>query len=343
MRVLIVRLSALGDVVMAGGLPAALRARYPHAHIAWLVQEGFETLPMANPDVDEVVVWPRRRWQALWRQRRYGELWREVRGFVAALRGRRFDLAIDAQGLLKSALWARLSGAAERLGVDSAEGTRWLMTRVLRTPSDKTFAAEYNHLAATLGLPAPQPQLPLTDSGRHSAQTLLAGAGVTGAYAALAPFTTRPQKHWPEAAWQALAGRLRREFGVTPVLLGGLGDRPAAGRIADDGVAVDLAGRTDIATAAALVAGARLVIGVDTGLTHMGVAAGVPTLALFGSTCPYLAAPGRPLAVLYRGLPCAPCKRSPTCGGVHPCLGGIGVDEVLRAIPTEPLPQLSLA
>lgn len=339
MRILIVRLSALGDVVMAGGLPAALRARHPDAHIAWLVQEGFEALPAANPAVDEVIVWPRRRWQALWREGRYGALWRAVRGFVKALRGRRFELAIDAQGLLKSALWARLSGATERLGVDPSEGSRWLMTRVLRTPSDKTFAAEYNHLAAALGLPPPRPQLPLTDAGRRAAHSLLTDAGVTGAYAALAPFTTRPQKHWPEAAWQALAKRLRGEFGVTPVLLGGPTDRPAAGRIAGDGAAVDLAGRTDIPTAAALVAGARVVIGVDTGLTHMGVAAGVPTLALFGSTCPYLAAPGRPLAVLYRGLPCAPCKRSPSCAGAHPCLGGIGVDEVLRAIPSEPLPN----
>ncbi|MDD3651683.1 glycosyltransferase family 9 protein [Immundisolibacter sp.] len=335
MRILIVRLSALGDVVMAGGLPAALRARHPGAHIAWLVQEGFEALPAANPDVDEVIVWPRRQWRLLGQRRRYGELWRAVRGFIKALRGGRFDLAIDAQGLLKSALWVRLCGAAERLAVDPAEGSGWLMTRVLCTPSDKTFAAEYNHLAKALGLPAPQPQLPLTDAARAAARALLQQAGVNGAYAALAPFTTRPQKHWPEGAWRALAARLRGELGLTPLLLGAAADRPAAGRIGAAGAAVDLAGRTDIATAAALVAGARLVIGVDTGLTHMGVAAGVPTLALFGSTCPYLAAPGRPLAVLYRGLPCAPCKRSPTCGGAYACLGGIGVDEVLRAIPPE--------
>ena len=338
MRVLIVRLSALGDVVMAGGLPAALRARHPHAHIAWLVQEGFEALPAANAAVDEVIVWPRRQWQALWQRRRHGELWRAARGFVKALRERRFDLAIDAQGLLKSALWVRLCGAAERLGVDPAEGSRWLMTRVLRTPYDKTFAAEYTHLAAALGLPAPQPRLPLTDQGHDAARALLIDAGVAPAYAVLAPFTTRPQKHWPESAWRALAARLRDELGLTPLLLGAAADRLAAGRIAADGAAIDLAGRTDIATAAAVVAGARLVIGVDTGLTHMGVAAGVPTVALFGSTCPYLAVPDRPLTVLYRGLPCSPCKRAPTCAGAYPCLGGIGVDEVLHAIPPQVVP-----
>lgn len=337
MRILIVRLSALGDIVMAGGLPGALRARYPAAHIAWLVQEGFDALPAANPAVDEVLVWPRRQWRELWQARRYGAWLGAVQRFVAGLRERRFDLAIDAQGLLKSALWVRVCGARQRLGVDPAEGSRLLLTRALRTPTDKTFAAEYGYLAADLGLPAPLPTLPLAAASRDAAQALLTAAGVQGGYAVLAPFTTRPQKHWTERAWSELACRLREERGLTPLLLGGPGDRAAGERIAavSGSAARNLAGRTDIATAAALVAGARLVVGVDTGLTHMGVAAGVPTLALFGSTCPYLTAPGRPLTVLYHGLPCSPCKRSPSCGGAYPCLTGIDVDEVLRSIPAE--------
>jgi heptosyltransferase-1 len=336
-RILIVRLSALGDIVMAGGLPGALRARYPAAHIAWLVQEGFEALPAANPALDEVLVWPRRCWRELWRARRYGAWLGAVRRFVGGLRERRFDLAIDAQGLLKSALWVRVCGAWQRLGVDPAEGSRLLLTRVLRTPNDKTFGAEYGYLATALGLPAPVPALPLTAPGRQAARALLMEAGVAGDYAVLAPFTTRPQKHWTQSAWSELARRLHDERGLTPLLLGGPGEADAGQRIAaaSGGAARNLAGRTDIAAAAALVAGARLVVGVDTGLTHMGVAAGVPTLALFGSTCPYLSAPGRPLTVLYHGLSCCPCKRSPSCRGAHPCLTGIGVDEVLRCIPAE--------
>ena len=337
MRILIVRLSALGDIVMAGGLPGALRARYPAAHIAWLVQEGFEALPAANPALDEVLVWPRRQWRELWQARRFAAWLGAVRRFVGGLRARRFDLAIDAQGLLKSALWARLCGARQRLGVDPAEGSRLLLTRALRTPNDKTFAAEYGYLAAELGLSAPVPTLPLTTPGRDAARALLTAAGVAGDYAVLAPFTTRPQKHWTQGAWSELGRRLHDEQGLTPLLLGGPGEVDAGQRIeaASGGTVRNLAGRTDIAAAAALVAGARLVVGVDTGLTHMGVAAGVPTLALFGSTCPYLSAPGRPLTVLYHGLSCSPCKRSPSCGGAHPCLTGIGVDEVLRSIPAE--------
>ena len=96
-----------------------------------------------------------------------------------------------------------------------------------------------------------------------------------------------------------------------------------------------LGGGSDGAAAGALGAGAGRVGGVETGWAQMGGAAGVPTLALFGSTCPYLTAPGRPLTVLYRGLPCSPCKRSPSCGGAYPCLTGIGVDEVLRSLPAE--------
>ena len=333
MRILMVRLSALGDVVMASGLPAALRARHPDAHITWLVQEGFETLPAADPALDEVLVWPRRQWRALWQGRCYGAWLRAVRGFVRELRARRFDLAIDAQGLLKSASWVRLCGARERWGVDPGEGSRWLLTRVLRTPHDKTFAAEYGYLAEALGLRAPQPALSLPAGSAVAARALLDAHAVSGGYAVLAPFTTRPQKHWPEHSWATLARRLQAERGLTPLLLGAAADRPAARRIAGVSGAVDLTGHTDIGTAAALVATARQVVGVDTGLTHMGVAAGVPTVALFGSTCPYRSAPGRPLTVLTLDLPCSPCKRRPVCGGAYPCLSGIGVDDVMAAIP----------
>ena len=287
MRILIVRLSALGDVVMAGGLPAALRARHPGAHIAWLVQEGFEALPAANPDVDEVIVWPRRQWRLLGQRRRYGELWRAVRGFIKALRGGRFDLAIDAQGLLKSALWVRLCGAAERLAVDPAEGSGWLMTRVLCTPSDKTFAAEYNHLAKALGLPAPQPQLPLTDAARDAARALLQQAGVNGAYAALAPFTTRPQKHWPEGAWRALLDAAAREGWRTTLVLG---PREAGryaglrGAAAGPPHAVELVDAADLPRLAGLLAAADLVIANDCGPMHLAAAQGTPVIALFGPT-----------------------------------------------------------
>ena len=107
--ILIIRLSAIGDVVMASPLIRALRARYPQARIVWLAQPEVRDLLSAHPELDEVIVWPRGEWRRLWRERRYLTWWREVRGFVRRLRALRPDLAIDLQGLLKSGLWARSS------------------------------------------------------------------------------------------------------------------------------------------------------------------------------------------------------------------------------------------
>ncbi|EWS54576.1 glycosyltransferase family 9 protein [Methylibium sp. T29] len=97
-RILIVRLSAIGDVVMASGLIPALRALHPEARIAWLVEPAAAPLLAHNPRLDEVIVWPRAEWQQLWRARRYAELWRRFCAFRRALRAQRFDLALDTQG-----------------------------------------------------------------------------------------------------------------------------------------------------------------------------------------------------------------------------------------------------
>lgn len=152
MNILIIRLSAIGDVVMALPLADTLRARYPDARIAWLVQPEAAGLVAASPAVDEVITWPRGAWAELRRQRRWAALAGEVRTFVRDLRARRFDRALDAQGLLKSGIWAWLSRAPVRIGVGSREGRDRLMTRVLAVPrDDPQVASEYRALARSVG------------------------------------------------------------------------------------------------------------------------------------------------------------------------------------------------
>jgi heptosyltransferase-1 len=117
------------------------------------------------------------------------------------------------------------------------------------------------------------------------------------------------------------------------VVLGGAGDRKKGQRLreAAGGRLIDLAGRTALDESAAVVEGASLVIGVDTGLTHMGVAFARPTVALFGATRPYLDAGAPEAKVLYHPYPCSPCRRRPTCDGRFPCMTAIETDEVLQA------------
>jgi heptosyltransferase I len=346
-RILIVRLSALGDVVMASGLIPALRSVFPEAHLAWLVESAAAPLLRGNPRLDEVIVWPRGEWRRLWRQRQWAALWHEVRSLRQRLRGARFDIALDAQGLLKSGVWCWLSGAPRRISLLGREGSGWLATERLwpQRPEPTPMGWEYRALARHLGAPdaAFQPDLALPDEARAAARSALAQSRVDGPYAVLAPFTTRPQKHWFDERWAELAADLAQQ-GLQPVLLGGPGDVEAAQRLAALAPSlVDLAGRLPLDASAALVAGARLLVGVDTGLTHIGTACRVPTLALFGSTRPYLDARAAATEVLYEKLPCSPCGRHPTCDGRFDCMRRhtpASVDaaarRVLRIVPEAP-------
>lgn len=335
--ILVVRLSAIGDIVFASPLITALRRRWPEARIAWLVQPECAALLDRHPDLDAVIVCPLRHWQRLWRERRYRELWAGIRTLRANLREHDFDLALDLQGLLKSGLLTRLSGARERIGLGSREGSQWLMTRRLpRGGESKLIGSEYRFLAESLALPVADDFRPAVHYGEAEAafaESVIARESLANGYAVLCPFTTRPQKHWIEERWARLAHRIRDELGLVPVLLGGPGDREAAQRIADaaDDQLIDLTGQTSLTEAAALIDRAALLIGVDTGLSHMGIAFETPSLLLFGSTCPYLDTTRTNARVLYQARPCSPCKRRPSCDGRFDCMRAIGSDEILRA------------
>lgn len=335
--VLLVRLSAIGDIVFASPLIAAARQTWPDAHIAWLAQPECMPLLDQHPDLDEVIVCPLRHWRRLWEERRFGELYAGVRTLRENLRARNFDLALDLQGLLKSGVLTWLSGAPERVGLGSREGSQWLMTRVLpRGGESKQIGSEYRYLAEVLGLPTGDFRMAVHYGDAESAFVDEVGQrlGLASGYVVLCPFTTRPQKHWIEERWAQLAVRLQGEFGLVPVLLGGPGDREAAARIEDasGGVAVDLAGRTSLTEAAAVIDRALLLVGVDTGLGHMGIALATPSLLLFGSTCPYLDTGRADARVLYHPLLCSPCKRRPTCAGALDCMHLIQVEEVMTAV-----------
>ncbi len=340
-RILLVRLSAIGDIVFASPLIDAFRRAWPDAHLAWLAQPECAALLRGHPALDEVIEWPYRDLRALARSGRLGRLGAEVRRLVGALRARHFDLAVDLQGLLKSALPVWLSGAPERIGLGSREGSHLLMTRVIGRGGDsERVGSEYLHLAETLGLPVDDFAMRIyyDADARRAADALIKGAGLDAGYSVICPFTTRPQKHWFEDRWAALAIRLQRELNLPVLMLGGPADRDAAARIqrdAGDGI-VNLAGETSLLQAAALIDSARLLIGVDTGLSHMGIAFQRPTLLLFGSTCPYLDSTRADARVLYHRLTCSPCRRHPTCDGAFTCMRLIDVDEVMEAVRTLP-------
>ncbi len=316
MKLLVVRLSALGDVVHA--LPALelLRGALPEARLAWAVESLASPLLVGHPALDEAIVLPRR-------EAFPGRLAVAPRGVLALgralgrLRATRWDVALDLQGLLRSALVARASGAARVLGPAWApEGAALLYREPLAAPrpgeahaSARAEALVRGALAA-LGArppvgPLPPPRLPaaLAAPAGPPSLILLPGAGKPA---------NRPL---PEtlAAVADRCAQVRPELEV--LLVGGPSDRPLAAEVARRCRVArpqDRCGALDLAGSARLLAGARLVVGGDTGPLHLARALGRPVLALFGPADPARTGPsgvpGPAAAVVLQGeAACAPC------------------------------------
>ena len=333
-HILIIRLSAIGDIVMASCLAQGIRQQHPDATISWVVQAGYEGLLQANPYLDEVIIWPRKEWQSLWSKRKFVVLFREIRTFVRGLRQRGFTLAIDAQGLLKSGVFAFLSGAQTRIGLDSREGSAKLMTQVLHSPQSSNIGSEYRFLLEKIGAAARNASMNVTvtrdDSSASSA--VLRQHSVNRPFVVLCPFSTRDQKNWSTAHWQQLAKSVDEQLASDCVILGSSSDTEISREMATGKNMFDLTGKTNLRQAAALIKQAKALVGVDTGLTHIGVVSEIPTVALFGSTRPYLHTDSAVAKVIYHDLSCAPCKRSPVCDGAYSCMREISADEVMTEL-----------
>lgn len=365
--ILLVRLTARGDVLLASPVVEALRRRHPGAHIAWAVEPHARGMIEHHEGLDEIIVWDRAAWKDMIRAGRWRALWRAFRELRARLRAPGFDVALDLQGLLRSGWVAWLSGAPVRIGLGSKEGSWMLTTGTVprHGTAPGSTSLQYPYFAEALGLPseALSPHLALSDEEEGFVPRFVAEHGLTRGYAALAPFTTRPQKHWFEDRWAALAARIRDELDLPVVLLGGPADREAAGRIAaaaeektrstapeevqarreppareraggrkagggSSQRIIDLTGRTRLGEAAAVVKHARLFLGVDTCLSHVSVAFRRPSVLLFGSNIPYREAPHARARIALELQPCAPCGNRPTCGGAFQCMRALEVDRV---------------
>lgn len=330
-HILIIRLSAIGDIVMASCLAQGIRQQYPDATISWVVQAGYEGLLQANPYVDEVIVWPRKEWQLLWSKRKFVVLFREIRTFFRGLRQRGFTLAIDAQGLLKSGMFAFLSGAETRIGLDSREGSARLMTQVLHSPQSCNMGSEYRFLLEEIGAETRTARMDVAVTGddRTASSAVLRQHSVNRPFVVFCPFSTRDQKSWTAAHWLQLAKAVDEQLACDCVILGSSTDTEIARTMAIGKNMFDLTGKTNLRQAAALIKQAKALVGVDTGLTHIGVVSEIPTVALFGSTRPYLHTDSAVAKVIYHDLSCAPCKRSPVCDGAYTCMREISVNEVM--------------
>jgi heptosyltransferase-1 len=291
--ILFIKTSSLGDVIHH--MPALTEARKarPDATFTWLVEEAFAPLVRLHPAVAHVVPVAWRRWRSsLYAPGTLGE----IAGSLRAIRAPRYDLIVDSQGLLRSAVIARLAHG-RRHGYDAAsirEPLAAMFYDVRHNVSRDLHAVERNRILSGMALGyAPQGA---PDFGLDRAA--LAGAGRR--YAVLLHATARKEKQWPEQSWIALGGTLGRD-GIELVLPWGTEtERLRAERIAAGLPGARVPQRASLDAVARLIAGAQFVVGVDTGLLHLAAALSVPLVAIFAGSQPHLTGPvgNGPLVVL---------------------------------------------
>ncbi|MDG4876155.1 lipopolysaccharide heptosyltransferase I [Mesorhizobium sp. WSM4935] len=292
MKVLIVKTSSMGDVIHT--FPAvedALRNR-PDVTFDWCVEEPFAGIVALHPAIGTIHKVAVRRWR---KRLFHGETWREMAGLRRALRACRYDLVIDAQGLLKSALVAIQAGAPIA-GFDRATAREPSATLLYQSkyavPRD-LHAIERTRRLFGLAL-GYQPDLSTLESGIVPPAGNL--PGIEGRAAFLLHGTSREDKKWPVEDWiETARGLADRHF--TPVATwSNDAERKVAQAIAAAVPRTVLVPKSPLADIAAILGRSTLVIGADTGLTHLASAFGLPTVAIFLATEPGLTGPRAPLA-----------------------------------------------
>lgn len=224
-KILIVRLSAIGDIVMASAIIAPLKQQYPESKIYWLAQPECKTLLEHHPDIEAVISWPRSQWIKLWQEQSYRQVWQALRALRQQLRQHQFDLALDLQGLLKSGLLTRLSSAKKRIGLGSREGSQYLMHQVVSRQLGNTemIGSEYRYLAEQLELDTThwRMQVAYDEQAQRQAEQLINEHCNNTPFIVICPFTTRLQKHWFNDYWVELIANLSARY-QCPVLMLGL-------------------------------------------------------------------------------------------------------------------------
>jgi heptosyltransferase I len=359
-KILLIKLSAVGDVVHTIPVLNKLRRRYPGARIDWLVTPAIAELLRHNPTIDNVIEFFRDEWSAPWRLTPFVSSAR----LIAKLRATEYDLVLDLQGQLRSAIFAFASGAPVRIGFDkpradvwtalgrkipdearkhawkgAREGSWFAYTDHIELPTLDVHPVErYLGVARMLGLNdgAPDFSFPVPQSATARIDVLLDQYGLAGAkLAVIAPGTNWETKQWRREGFAEVARHLLGN-GFTVALAGSARERGLCGEVAElASGAINFAGETTLSELAALISRAAICITNDSGPMHLAVALNRPVVSVFGPTDPVWAGPyGRADAVLRAGVPCSPCylRRLRECPNNHVCMADVSAAAVIERL-----------
>jgi heptosyltransferase-1 len=331
-NILIVKLSAIGDVIHALPVAYALKQTYPEARITWVVEKAAYDLLTNNPYIDEIIIFDKPKFKT-------------IKGLLSngyklsqQLKSHNFDLAIDLQGLFKSAAISYLSGAPKRLVYCNA--------RELSDKISQPICGDHQHghvvdryldVARHLGCKIDEVVFPMniTEVEAQKAESLAnhAGLKLENPYVVLAPGTNWPSKCWPTIHFAKLADKLY-DNNIIPVIIGGPGDNRLAQEIIENTKIppIDLTGKTSLKQLAYIIKKSQAFVGGDTGPMHLAVAVGTRIVTLFGPTDPERNGPyGDKHTVLLASVPCQGCWKK-VCPKEESCMSTIPVENVFESI-----------
>ena len=323
-RILLIRLSSLGDIVLTTPAIRAVRAHFPDAYIAMLVGKQSADVLQENPHLDEIITFDR-----FAKGKDTGEMLRTVR----VLRERKFTLAIDLQRKFRTTLLMYLSGATARVGKGA------LCTVRVLEQGNKHATAHYFDLLHAVGIPAVDQRLELflAESERTDASQRFDAAGVpqTGLKVGIFPGAGWKLREWMPDRFAAIADRLVRHFNAEVLIFGGQKEADLVHAVVKlmGARAVPFAGNLQVRELAACIEKCDLFLTNDTGPMHIAAAVETPTVSLFG--------PGnhirfQPLGGLHQTIrhdvPCSPCKQFTDKCKDNICMKKITVDEVWQSI-----------
>ena len=324
-RILIVKLGALGDVVHAIPVAAALRRAFPSARIDWLVGPKHREILDLVPVIDRRLVMNDAR----------------LLSAIQELRANKYDVAIDLQGLIKSAALARASGAARVIGFTSRYARErlasWFYTEAYDPGGGGMYHIDEHHVVftnlgilETMGITPGAPEFPIERVDSAIASDIAARTG--GRYAILNPGAAWPIKRWMPDRFAAVARELRTRRSLPSVVTWGPDEEAIARAVVDQaGGAALLAPKTTIADLVALSRGASLYVSGDTGPAHIAAAVGTPIVGIFGPTRPSRNGPWSAADVTVSRSNICQCHHLRQCRLATMCLEDIQTEEVVAA------------
>jgi lipopolysaccharide heptosyltransferase I len=323
-NILIIKPSALGDIVHSLPFLAAVKKRFPHARIDWVVAHGLHTFLDGHPLIDNLWVIKKDEWKKFANLK---QTFKEINELKKGLKAAEYDVSIDLSGLLRSGIISYFSRAKIKLGFkESDEGSPFFYTHKIHGSMNIHAIDRYLEIAKFMGcsintidypLPPYEPLPPILNE-------------LPKDFVVMSPSAGKPANRWQAEKFGRLAARLR----LPTIVIAGAAEADIAKEVVSHskGRAISVAGRTSLKDLVALIDKARFFVCNDTGPMHIAAALNVPVFAIFGPANPIRTGPyGKIHTIIQKKMDCAPCYAKHPCSHFR-CMNDLSVEDVFAII-----------